>query len=321
MKKNCFILLAAGLVFAASCNNVDYKKTKSGLLYKIITPSGSKDTLVKPGNMLKLFFQQKINDSLLQSNYGKLPTYAKVEENVGAVYDPREIFTMLHKGDSVVSVILVDSLIKKGLLMTMPPFMHKGDRLYIYFKIVDVFYSDSLARNDNEREMTKEMARQKKEMEGKAVEEAKEVETYLASKKITTQKTEKGTYVQILETGQGAQIDSGKYVTVKYKGSTFNGKVFDTNMDTTFHHAEAYSFVVGAGQMIQGFDDGIRLLKKGGHANLYIPAVLAYGPQSPSPDIKPYENLIFEVSVVDVQDKAPVQNRPRLKLDTTQRKK
>ncbi|HZH95412.1 MAG TPA: FKBP-type peptidyl-prolyl cis-trans isomerase, partial [Flavisolibacter sp.] len=70
-------------------------------------------------------------------------------------------------------------------------------------------------------------------------------------------------------------------------------------------HTEPLSFQVGAGQMIRGLDEGIRLLKEGGRGRIYIPSTLAYGAQPPSPDIKPFENLIFDVQVVSVSDQAP----------------
>ncbi len=66
-------------------------------------------------------------------------------------------------------------------------------------------------------------------------------------------------------------------------------------------------FQIGVGQMIRGFDEGVRLLKEGGKGRIYIPSTLAYGAQPPSPDIKPFEHLVFDVEVVSVKDQAPTQ--------------
>jgi FKBP-type peptidyl-prolyl cis-trans isomerase FkpA len=57
--------------------------------------------------------------------------------------------------------------------------------------------------------------------------------------------------------------------------------------------------------MLKGFDEAVALLKKGDKARLYLPAALAYGERPPSPAIGANENLIFEVEVLDVLDKAP----------------
>ena len=91
-----------------------------------------------------------------------------------------------------------------------------------------------------------------------------------------------------------------------FRSKTFQGKVFDSNIDTTFKHVEPLRFSVGVGQMIKGFDDAMPFLKKGGKALIYIPSLLGYGgAPPPGGPIKPYDHLLFEVTVLDVQAKAP----------------
>ncbi len=59
--------------------------------------------------------------------------------------------------------------------------------------------------------------------------------------------------------------------------------------------------------MLKCFYEGVKLLGKGGKGRVFIPSMLAYGPQPPSPDIKPFEHLIFDVEVINILDKAPAQ--------------
>ena len=93
---------------------------------------------------------------------------------------------------------------------------------------------------------------------------------------------------------------------VNYTGKTFEGKVFDSNTDTTFKHVEPLRFSVGVGQMIKGFDEAMPYLRKGGKGKIYIPSLLGYGAAPPpGGPIKPYDHLIFEVEITDVQAKAP----------------
>lgn len=126
MKKIYYsLLIVAAFVMAASCNNVSYQKTKSGLLYKII-PSSSKDSLAKPGNWLKVHFVNKINDSVLGTSYGKMPGYAQVTPVENVSYEIPEIFPLVKKGDSAVVVMMVDTLLKRSP-GGLPPFMKKGD--------------------------------------------------------------------------------------------------------------------------------------------------------------------------------------------------
>jgi FKBP-type peptidyl-prolyl cis-trans isomerase len=306
--KSWLLSVLAISILLAGCSQLDYKKTKSGLLYKIISTKDSKGPKAKPGDILKLYVTQKLNDSVLQTNFGQFPAYPKVQALKGDEYTPSEVFVMLHKGDSAVTVMLVDSLIMKGQMPTLPPFMKRGDRITVIFKIADVFKSDSLANADRQKEMVIEQGRQEKETAGEKVKEEKVISDYLASHKINAQRTTSGVYVEILNPGSGPQADSGKLVAMKYRGSTFDGVVFDTNMDSSFHHEGSYPFVVGNGKVIPGLDEGIRLLKKGGKAKMYIPAVLGYGDRPLAEGGKPYENLIFEIEVVDVKDKPETKN-------------
>lgn len=301
------VLIFASVVLLAGCKNIDFKRTKSGLLYKIAKSGDSKDPIAKPGNIIKLHFTEKLNDSVLQTTFGKLPFYTGVDTSNAVAYSPSEVLPLIRKGDSVVVVQMVDSLMKRGLAPQLPASAKKGDRLVYNIKVLDVFPNDSLARIDNAKEITVEQQRQQVEMAGEKEKETKEIEAYLASNKINAQKTPRGAYLQIIASGDAPQADSGKLVSVKYKGSTFSGKVIDTNMDTSFHHTEPLQFVVGANNMIQGFDDGIRLLKKGAKAKIFIPGVLGFGP-NPVPGGKPFENLIFDVEILDVKEPpAPTQ--------------
>jgi len=310
--RNWLIILTAVLI--AGCGKLDYKKTKSGLLYKIISTKDSRGPVAKPGNVLKLYFTQKLNDSLLQSNYGKMPSYPTVGTLAANEYDPSEVLSMVRKGDSAITVMLVDSLILKGKMPTLPPFMKRGDRIVIGFKIADLFTADSLASKDYRAEMAKDAPRQQKEMQeqmakerkqlmeqrekdeeewrksGEIDKELKAMQNYLASKKISAQETGKGTFVEIKEQGTGAPLHDGDTVTVKY-----TGKILAT--DSVFQ-SNSYTFPLGEGQVIQGWDEGLKLFKTGGKGTLYIPGFLAYGKEARRP-FKSFEALIFDVEVLN----------------------
>lgn len=288
MKKTTSVLLYAALVLLAACSeNSGFQKTKSGLQYKII--SDGKGEKVKIGQFLKVHFTQKIGDSVLSSSFNGLPTYAPVD-SVGPVYNPVEVFPMLRKGDSVVVVMQTDSLYK--MAQERPPFVKKGDKLTLTFRVVDIMPDEKALRQDQEALLEQQKAK-----------EVKQIEEYLASKNIKAEKTAKGTFVVITDPGTGIAADSGKAVHVKYTGKTFEGKVFDSNMDSTFHHTDPYVLVIGSRGAIEGWDDGLRLFKKGGKGQLYIPSMLAYGGNPPpgSP-FKPFENIMFDVEVVDITD-------------------
>jgi FKBP-type peptidyl-prolyl cis-trans isomerase len=287
------ILFISAIALFGSCNKVDFKKTKGGMPYKLYSNKSGKKG--EEGNILKLHLTQKIKDSVVFTTHGSLPVYIPVTAAQGT-YDITEVIPLLKEGDSVYATQLMDTFIARNpAILQQTPFK-KGDKIITTLKVLKVFTSSEEATKDEQQE---NLAFLKTEDEA--------VKKYIASQKITAQKTGKGTYVQILDPGQGPQVDSGKYVTVMYTGTSFSGKRFDSNVDTTFGHTDPLGFVVGQQQMIAGIDEGIRVLRKGGKARIFIPSMLAYGSRPPSPDIKPFEHLIFDVQVVDVKDKGPVQ--------------
>jgi FKBP-type peptidyl-prolyl cis-trans isomerase len=293
MTKNSLSFLSISLLaLLGACTSPGFEKTPSGIMYKIVS-SGS-GPLVKYGQVLKFHFAQKLNDSVLYSSYNAVPVYQKVD-SVGPVFDPREVFPFLHKGDSVQIVQLADSILAK-----MPPgqqsILKKGDKITAYLKVVDIISNDQLVQADLTREMAKETSR-----------EDADIRSYLAKKNINAQKTPKGVYVAVQNPGTGTAVDSGKFVTVFYTGRLFENKdrktekVFETNVGK-----EPITFQLSTGQVIPGWDEGLKMLKPGGKGTLYIPSTLAYA-QQPVPGGGAFENLIFDVEVVNVSDSQPKQ--------------
>jgi FKBP-type peptidyl-prolyl cis-trans isomerase FkpA len=323
MKKvNYLILVIAALTLTVACNKISYRKTKSGLVYKIF-PSGSNDSLLKDGQIVKFNYSMKFNDSLLYTSYGKLPAYQRVQPMEKPPYNLLEILTLMKKGDSAVTVQMVDTLMKRG--EQLPPNAKKGDRITTTVRIINVFPSDSIAMKDYNIEAEKDRPRQMKEQEeqmakmqkerkeqqakeeielqksGEIAKELQAMETYLAGKKINAQKTGKGTYVYIQQQGTGPIADSGKYVNVKY-----TGKHLDT--DSTFQ-SNSYAFQLGVGGVIQGWDEGLKLFKQGGKGTLYVPGFLSYGKNPPTGSpFKPFEPLKFDIELLEVSDK-PIAQR------------
>lgn len=290
------LLLFCCLAILAGCNKVTYKKTAGGMPYQVF-PSNSGQR-VYAGSWIKLGFTQEIKDSVYFSTAGHPPLYLPVTTETRP-YELSELWTSLYKGDSVVVTQMMDTFINRDPRNVRPEFK-KGDRIVTYIKVLDILPNDSAYRIDNEK-VQKEYLQQ----------EIAYIEKYLADKKISAVKTPSGAFVEIINPGTGNPVDSGNYVTVNYTGTTFSGKKFDSNTDTSFHHAEPYPFVAGAGQMIKGFDEAVLLLKKGAVAKVYVPSILGYGGNTRQGSvIKPYDMLIFDLEIVDVKDKAPAPTGP-----------
>jgi len=103
--------------------------------------------------------------------------------------------------------------------------------------------------------------------------------------------------IKDLEEGSGAEAKAGDEVTVQYVGVNYkNGKEFDASWD----RGEPFTFQLGAGMVIPGWDQGVEGMKVGGRRELIIPPELAYGPEGSPPAIGPNETLIFVIDLLEV---------------------
>ncbi len=107
------------------------------------------------------------------------------------------------------------------------------------------------------------------------------------------------TELQIEDTkpGTGAEAKTGTTVTVHYVGTLTDGKKFDSSRD----RGKGFSFRLGAGQVIKGWDQGVAGMKVGQVRKLTIPPHLAYGAGGYPPVIPPNSTLVFEVELLDVK--------------------
>jgi peptidylprolyl isomerase len=98
--------------------------------------------------------------------------------------------------------------------------------------------------------------------------------------------------------GDGAEAKPGDTLTMQYVGVDYaTGKEFDSSWDS----GQPFTFQLGGGQVIQGWDQGIEGMKVGGRRELIIPPDLGYGKQGQPPAIKPNETLVFVVDLLEVQ--------------------
>lgn len=99
--------------------------------------------------------------------------------------------------------------------------------------------------------------------------------------------------------GDGDEASSGMSVTVHYKGKLIDGAQFDSSYD----RGQPFTFNLGAGQVIKGWDQGVKGMKVGGKRKLIIPAHLGYGDRGAGNLIPPNSTLEFEVELLSVNAK------------------
>tara|TARA_E500000178_G_scaffold39215_1_gene35247 strand:- start:278 stop:874 length:597 start_codon:yes stop_codon:yes gene_type:complete len=112
-----------------------------------------------------------------------------------------------------------------------------------------------------------------------------------------TRITASGLKITELAIGEGAEASSGQTVVVHYRGTLEDGQQFDASYD----RGTPFSFPLGAGRVIKGWDEGVVGMKVGGKRKLIIPSDLAYGSRGAGGVIPPNATLIFEVELLDVK--------------------
>jgi peptidylprolyl isomerase len=98
--------------------------------------------------------------------------------------------------------------------------------------------------------------------------------------------------------GKGKRAAPGDLASVQYVGVLFkNGKQFDTSWESRTEPGQPFQFMIGGGQVIPGWDQGVAGMREGGRRKLIIPAELAYGAQGYPPDIPANAALIFDIDL------------------------
>jgi FKBP-type peptidyl-prolyl cis-trans isomerase FkpA len=316
-------LLLTGLFFLAMASiQAQFITIKPGLEYLIIT--NGEGEKIKQGD----FFETQIGQVYNGKEKDSVLYDSRQHSNQIAAFDSTAmppdyfvIFSQVRKGDSVVTRILTDSIMSSG---NFPPFIEKGQHITGHYKIIHIFKdkqsADSAFRVNSEQERIKDSI----ESAGQLLMDKKMIESYLEKNNIKTIRAPQGTYVQIINPGAGELIGKNKEVKVYYTGNSIvSGKIFDSNIDSSFGHTTVLSFITASGSVMKGWEDGFSLLRKGAEAWLYIPSVLAYGKAGTGSAIGPNENLSFYVKVVNVLpvNQSRKNAKPTVPVKKTKKKK
>ena len=110
-----------------------------------------------------------------------------------------------------------------------------------------------------------------------------------------------GVKMTVLQEGTGEVAKAGDRVSMNYTGRLVDGTVFDSNVDPKFNHVEPFTFNLGAGEVIKGWDNAIVGMKVGEKRTLEIEPAYAYGEQAVGP-IPPNSTLVFDVELVSINN-------------------
>lgn len=298
--KHLFSAVAALALLSTAACKVNYDKTKSGLVYKVVSSKGGAQ--VAPGQIVKFNVEFKLSpkDTVLNTTYGKFPGYTPVDTSKNTEYSFIELFPLLKVGDSVEFTMSIDTLKNRGMIPNYDSIFTRNGQIKGKLTVLGAFATQDLAKADMDKEIEKEKTK-----------EIASLQQYLDKKGIKAQRTKNGAFVEITTPGDAnLKADSGKLAMVMYKGYLMDGgKVFDTNMDTSKGHTDPIPVVVGAHRVIEGWDETLPYFSKGSKGKIYIPSTLGYGMRGAGQDIPANANLIFDIEVVDVKDAPPAQQQ------------
>ncbi|HXA01323.1 MAG TPA: FKBP-type peptidyl-prolyl cis-trans isomerase [Cytophagaceae bacterium] len=285
----CLCLLAAGCAKKQVAQKVpvpEFQTTASGLKYKFYKDVPGQNAKLDDVIMMHMILKTS-KDSILRSTFqeGK-PIQAMVSKPTfkGSL---EEAFIMLSPGDSALFLISADSLFEKTIHAPMPPMIEKGSYLKFVLKVEKVYDQEQLKREQQEM-----VAKQFKA-------DSVLITDYIKANGLAAKRTSSGLYYAQTEKSKGTGISpkTGQTVQVHYTGKLLNGNVFDSSVQ----RGTPFEFVLGIGQVIKGWDEGIALMKTGEKGRLVIPSALGYGPSGAGASIPPNSVLIFDVELIGVK--------------------
>ncbi len=305
------MITAAALGFAACKGGL--QKGPAGLEYEIHTDA--KGDSIKEGDFISLNIIAKTEgDSVLYNSYEL--------DRASQTFVPKpmydgDLFTgvlKLTKGDSATIRVNLDSAEKKG---QPRPQGIKGKFIIYTLKIEDVIRKDSTKEQEFQTKIQKFF---KDEGDKAKKAESAKLQKYIEDNKLKPTKLASGLQMANTTEGTGAQPVVGDSVVLNYTGKLVSGKVFDTSIESvakeskTFNPGRPYStlnLIIGKGNVIPGFDEGVLQMKKGGKSILLIPSSLGYGEQGmQGSPIGPFTPLVFEIELINVIPKMQAQLVP-----------
>jgi FKBP-type peptidyl-prolyl cis-trans isomerase FkpA len=226
--------------------------------------------------VMNLRMSTEKKDSVMLDTYAEnQPRYIPSTETVLG-----PVLSLLSKGDSAVFWINADSLFRKSFGSEKPKGMAAGERVKFVVSVIDVLSQQELLKK--QADYISDIKRQ----------DSSAMMAYVSTLTGVKQ-TASGLMYVVTKATTGRQAKSGDKVSMRYTGYLLNGEVFDGNMEK---NGPPFDFTIGAGQVIQGWDEGVALMKEGEEYKLIIPWNMAYGEGGTGP-IKPFSTLVFDVKL------------------------
>lgn len=283
-----FIMAFFAVITLVSCGKYKgFEKDKSGFYYKFY--SENQDSLQpKNEDMVLINYAIRTDDSVL----GKAVTHLLMDPSFSFYEgDLFTAITTMHIGDSATFIFEADSF-ARYYMNNHFPFDKK--EIFVDVKLMDIWTKEQMDKMEAEYYRKIDLARQSEDSIR---------QDYITRNNIKAKPTASGLYYQQTKPGKGKKAVTGKLVRVNYTGRLVDGTLFDTS-----EGREPIVFLLGAGMVIPGWEEGVAMMREGEKGIMIIPSNLAYRDHDGG-SIPPFSTLVFDVELVSVED-APESAQP-----------
>lgn len=286
------IALATLSAIMISCNfgaYPGYKKTESGIYYKIYTHDNKDTAQIRLGSILTLNLTYGLKDSILfDSKDAPEPIMIRVE---APSYDGdfNDALTLFKQGDSASFVLKAGPFFTKTFRQpAVPDFLTDETDLYFHMKILKVQSQEEIDRETEVRNMQLEQ------------EEMTKLQEYITAKQVNVQPNASGIYYIETKKGTGKAPAENGYVSAHYTVHLLSGEL----LFSTYDRGEPIDFKYGSQFENEGFMEVIGMMKEGGKANAIIPSAKAFGAQGAGNVVPPFSTLYYEIELVKILTQA-----------------
>ena len=289
-----YLLFALLLVFLASCKDAGSGSNGAGVLpngYEYTLHNAKNGPKPKAGQIVSLDFQlvtpggEILDDSRNPDNVPSVKVPAILDDN--AKRNPMlAMINLMSIGDSATVIVPIDSI------PTLPPDYKKDPYIQYVIKVHNI-EDEVIYKSRVQDEQIKKRAAFKFKEEAAKQEIEPLFADYMAGKMANKTKTlDNGLKITVLEASDGPLPQNGQAVDVQYYGFLKDG----TNFDNSYKAGKGFTFTIGQGMVIQGWDKGLPHINQGSKVFLEIPYELAYG-DAGNPVIPAKSDLIFHIAL------------------------
>ena len=295
MKKHfvisALVCLSAMMLFTGCTQKYPgYKKTQSGMYYKFHNCNTSA-TQPKLTDFLKIEMKCYLHDSLYYDWQGtQHQVYTQLQDPIFAG-DLQEAYAMMHVGDSASFYVKADSI--AALYYDQDP-TKVGLVPEDYFR-----YEVKLVEVQTEEEFQANVEKMKESMK---MEAKRALDEYVVNNNINVTPEPSGVYIIPIEKGKGRCPVKGEKVELDFSATLLNGQP----VGSTFDSSEKFSFVLGEGYTIQGWEEIVPKMHLGDRVKAIIPFDMAYGEHSVG-EIPAYANLVYDIKLLKITTAAELQ--------------